>query len=259
MSREAYVSLLIGAAAGMLAGLTGVGGGVFLVPMLAGLLYLPQHFAHGTSFVVIFPIALVGTITYASLEHMDWQLILWLALGGVFGVLLGAKLMTLLPERSLRWLFGVFALTTGFIMIVTSHGLQTANGAADGSINAWMAVVTGFLAGIIAGTMGVGGGVVLVPGMVLLMGVEQHTAQGVSLAVITLVAFLGVLWHYRLENVRLRVALWIIPTAIAFGFLGSMVAHWTKEEILRELVGGFIIVVGAISLIRDLRARWLPT
>jgi uncharacterized membrane protein YfcA len=259
LSREAYISLLIGAAAGMLAGLTGVGGGVFLVPMLAGLLYLPQHFAHGTSFVIIFPIALVGTITYASLEHMDWQLILWLALGGVFGVLLGAKLMTMLPEKSLKWLFGVFALITGFVMIVTSHGIEAANGAAGGGINAWLAIATGFIAGIIAGMMGVGGGVVLVPGMVLLMGVGQHTAQGVSLAVITLVAFLGILSHYRLENVRFNVALWILPTAIAFSFLGSMVAHWTEAQTLRQLVGGLIIVVGAISLIRDLRARWLPT
>ena len=48
MRREITVSLLVGAAAGMLAGLTGVGGGVFLVPLLVGVLYLPQHEAHGT-------------------------------------------------------------------------------------------------------------------------------------------------------------------------------------------------------------------
>lgn len=255
MRREAYISLLIGAAAGMLAGLTGVGGGVFLVPMLAGLLYLPQHYAHGTSFVIIFPIALVGTITYASLEYMEWQMVLWLALGGVFGVLLGARLMTMLPERSLRWLFGVFVLFTGFCMIITSHGLEVANGGPEGAAAAGMAIATGFVSGIVAGIMGVGGGVVLVPGMVLLMGVEQHTAQGVSLAVITMVAFLGILSHYRLENVRFGAALWIIPTAIGFSVLGSIVAHWMEAEILRQLVGGLIIIVGAISLIRDLRGR----
>lgn len=259
MRREAYVSLLIGVAAGMLAGLTGVGGGVFLVPMLAGLLYLPQHYAHGTSFVVIFPIALVGTITYASLEYVEWQLILWLALGGVFGVLLGARLMTMLPEKSLRWLFGVFVLFTGFCMIITSHGLETGNGGPEGAAAAGLAIATGFVSGIVAGIMGVGGGVVLVPGMVLLMGVEQHTAQGVSLAVITLLAFLGVLSHYRLENVRFRAVLWIIPTAIGFSVLGSMVAHWMEAEILRQLVGGLIIIVGAISLIRDLRGRLIQT
>ena len=103
----------------MLAGLTGVGGGVFLVPMMAGVLFVTQHQAHGTSFVIIFPTAVVAAITYAALEHMDWTLILGLALGGVVGVLIGARLMTYIPERRLRWLFGVFLVIVGFIMIAT--------------------------------------------------------------------------------------------------------------------------------------------
>lgn len=110
---------MIGAIAGMLAGLTGVGGGVFLVPLMVGLLALAQHQAHGTSFVVIFPIALVGAITYAILGHMDWTLILALAFGGVVGVVLGARLMMLVSERHLRWLFGIFLVVVGGCMIIT--------------------------------------------------------------------------------------------------------------------------------------------
>lgn len=257
MRREALVSLLVGAAAGLLAGLTGVGGGVFLVPMMVGLLYLPQHYAHGTSFVVIFPMALVGVITYAHFEYIDWALMLWLSLGGVLGVLLGARLMTMLPEKSLRWLFGVFLLITGLVMVITSSGVE-GNGSTQG-INGGIAVGVGFLAGILAGVMGVGGGVVMVPAMVLIMGVEQHTAQGVSLAVITLIAFIGMLAHYRLKNVQLKAALWIVPAAVLFGFVGSLLAHLADEVFLRQLVGSLIIIMGTIIIIKDLRTRWVPT
>lgn len=258
MRREITVSLLVGAAAGMLAGLTGVGGGVFLVPLLVGALYLPQHEAHGTSFVIIFPIAVVGTITYAAMGHMDWGLILGLALGGVLGVLLGARLMMLLPEKRLQWLWGVFIIIVGFFMVITHWGYPAeASGAlaTAGWTSFGIAIPIGFVAGILAGMMGVGGGVVLIPGMVMIMGVGQHVAQGVSLAVISFMSLLGVLAHYRLENVRLRVALWIIPAAALFSFVGSYVADHLTGTFLRDFVGAVIIVVGVITVVRGWRTR----
>jgi len=112
----------------------------------------------------------------------------------------------------------------------------------------------GLLAGILGGMLGVGGGVILIPGMVFLMGVEQHTAQGVSLAVISLMALVGTVTHYRQENVRLKVALWIIPAAVIFSFLGGMVANMLDASFLRNLVGGFIIIVGFFMMVKDWRS-----
>lgn len=115
----------------------------------------------------------------------------------------------------------------------------------------------GLLAGILGGMLGVGGGVILIPGMVFLMGVEQHTAQGVSLAVISVMALVGTVTHYRQENVRLEVALWIIPAAVIFSFLGGMVANMLDASFLRNLVGGFIIIVGIFMMVKDWRCRGL--
>ena len=124
MRREILISILIGAAAGMLAGLTGVGGGLFLVPLMVGLLAVAQHQAHGTSLAVIFPIALIGAITYAIhghiVGHVDWELILGLALGGLVGVVLGARLMMRVPARQLRRIFGIFLVVVGIFMIINT-------------------------------------------------------------------------------------------------------------------------------------------
>ena len=124
MRREILISILIGAAAGLLAGLTGVGGGLLLVPLMVGLLAVAQHQAHGTSLAVIFPIALIGAITYAIhghiVGHVDWELILGLALGGLAGVVLGARLMMRVPARQLRQIFGIFLVVVGIFMIINT-------------------------------------------------------------------------------------------------------------------------------------------
>lgn len=123
MKKVALVSLLIGAVAGMQAGLTGVGGGVFLVPLMVGFLGVAQHEAHGTSLAVIIAIALVATITYGSLGHIPgdagWAIVPALAFGAVVGVVAGAKLMMRVPARQLRWIFSVFVVALGIYMIVT--------------------------------------------------------------------------------------------------------------------------------------------
>lgn len=119
-----------------------------------------------------------------------------------------------------------------------------------------IAIGIGLAAGLLAGMLGIGGGVILIPGMVLLMGMEQqHTVQGVSLAVITLMALVGAITHYRQGNVRLRVTLWIIPAAVIFSFVGGTLADMLDASLLRQFVGGVIVITGLLMLTRGWRGR----
>lgn len=117
----------------------------------------------------------------------------------------------------------------------------------------------GLVAGTLAGVLGIGGGAILIPGMVLLMDVEQHTAQGVALAVIAATALLGAIIHYRQGNVRLGVVLWIAPAAILFSFFGGTVADWISGSLLRQILGGIIIAMGIYMVAGDLPwwRKWL--
>jgi uncharacterized membrane protein YfcA len=92
-----------------------------------------------------------------------------------------------------------------------------------------IAIGIGLLAGVLGGMLGVGGGVIVIPGMVLT--------------------------HYRHQNVKIKTALLIIPAAVVFSFVGGMAADRLDASILRIIVGGIIILVGFFMVIKGWRTE----
>ena len=100
----------IGAIAGFVSGLLGIGGGIVIVPLLAGRLGMPLKRALGTSLVAIVALVIPGTIVHAVLRHIDVGLFLAIVVGAVPGARLGAGIALGTGERSLRMLVGAFLL-----------------------------------------------------------------------------------------------------------------------------------------------------
>lgn len=96
----------IGGVAGFASGILGIGGGVVMVPLLAGWLGMPLKRALGTSLFVIVALVVPGTIVHAALDHIDWGLAVALMVGGVPGARLGAALALGAKERTLRLVVG---------------------------------------------------------------------------------------------------------------------------------------------------------
>ena len=120
LDKQKLVSILTGALTGTFSGLTGLGGGIILVPTMVGLLKETQHRAHGTSLAVIILIALSGAFSYARQGYLDWPLVIELALGSAVGVVIGARLMMKMPAKQLRRFFGLFVLAAGIRMLIGS-------------------------------------------------------------------------------------------------------------------------------------------
>jgi uncharacterized membrane protein YfcA len=112
-----------------------------------------------------------------------------------------------------------------------------------------IAVAVGLVAGVISGMLGVGGGTISIPAMVLLLGVEQHTAQGVSLAAMMFTALVGAFIHYRQGNVKLNAVFLIIPSAVAFSFLGAWAAGHVTAEWLSRAFAIFLLLIGCRMLL----------
>lgn len=108
----------------------------------------------------------------------------------------------------------------------------------------------GLLGGITSGMFGVGGGVVMVPAMVLLLGTKDiKVAIGTSLAVIIPTALMGTFKHHQHAHVDWRTAACLIPTAIVGGYMGVWFTTMISSANLKRAFGGFLILVGARLLL----------
>ena len=112
-----------------------------------------------------------------------------------------------------------------------------------------IALIVGLVAGVISGMLGVGGGTISIPAMVLALGVEQHTAQGVSLAAMMLTALVGGFIHYRQGNVKTRTVLLIAPSAAAFSLLGAWAAGQVTADWLTRVFAIFLLLIGGRMLL----------
>lgn len=118
LRRRAGAVVATGTLDGLFSGMTGVGGGAILVPLLVSLLGLSQHKAHGTSLSVIAMVGLVGVVEYTRQGHMDFMLAAGLAVGSLAGVVLGARTMNRVPAGRLRRVFGGFLIIVGLRMLL---------------------------------------------------------------------------------------------------------------------------------------------
>jgi len=102
----------------------------------------------------------------------------------------------------------------------------------------------GLVTGLLVGMFGIGGGIVFVPTMVILLGADQHLAQGVSLTAVALVATAGAITHYHQGVVKLNWALWMIPSAVIFALLGGWLAGYIDQLLLGRIFGVLLLFVG---------------
>ena len=101
---------------GLLSGVIGVGGGIFLVPIMVIGFRLDQHLAQGTSLAAILPSSITGAATHGWRANINWNQAGYMAAGGVIGAVLGAAVALHLPKELLGRVFGAFLLFSAYRM-----------------------------------------------------------------------------------------------------------------------------------------------
>jgi len=112
--------------------------------------------------------------------------------------------------------------------------------------NLILLIITGFLAGIIAGGFGVGGGIILIPALVFLFGMSQHQAQGTTLAVFSIpLGFMIAAYNYHKKGyINYKFALVLICSFLIGSYLGSLLSVRLPENVVKRAFGVLIVVVG---------------
>ena len=245
--------ILFGALAGGLGGMMGVGGGILLVPLLVHFLNQSQHEAQGTSLGFFIVTALVACIPYVRSESIPWALVGVLALGAVPGVLTGAAIAKRTPATRLRVWFGLaILLSAARLLMAPPVGGAGATWAAP-----WN-VLLGYGIGTFAGLLGVGGGVFLVPALVLGEGLSQHMAQGVSLALIVPIGLVGYLAYARSGHAKGRLLPALFLGGAAGGWVGATFAHSLRGPVLTRVFALFMVAWAARMILGSRRPVPIP-
>lgn len=245
---------LIGAAGGLLSGAFGVGGGILMVPLLITFANMDQRRASATSLAAIVPTAVVGAITYFASGEVDVIAALFVAAGGIVGGWLGARLLKRIPLTWLRWMFIALLIVVAVRMLF----VVPVRGDSDIEFDALTIigmVALGLVIGVAAGLFGIGGGIIMVPAFIMLLGMSDLVAKGTSLAVMIPTAVSGTVTNTRSGIVDLRAGAIAGVAATVASFGGVAIAHVLSPEWSTWLFAALIAIAAVQLAIRAVRAQ----
>ncbi len=236
-------SLFIGLTAGVFGGILGIGGGLIMIPLMVEVLKLTQHKAHGTSLVALVFTGIGGAITYSLNGAIDFTAAALLAVTAVLTAPLGARYCNVLTEKNLKKYFGAFLIFCSALLFLKPY-LTNFIGVVPGYAKIMILLTTGALTGFLSGMMGVGGGTIMIPVMVILAGFTQHVAQGTSLLVMVPAGAIGAFTHGKMGNVEKGILWGLIPGIICGTYLGGNIANIIPNDTLRLIFAVMLIFVG---------------
>lgn len=124
LSRNQYLQgACIGLIAGLASGYVGVGGGFIMVPLMLAVLDIPMSLASGTSLIAIMILAIPGVIEQGLLGNIEYLAGIAIVVGSIPGALVGARLVRMVPERQLRFIFGGFLLVAAVMLMLNEFGI----------------------------------------------------------------------------------------------------------------------------------------
>lgn len=256
-------------AIGLTLGLLGSGGSILTVPVLIYVVGVPEKAAITESLAIVGLIAGGGVLPYIHKRLVSWSTVLLFSLPGMFGAYLGALAATRLSSRFQLILFGALMLSAAVLMLrspltqrddAPTHADPAASAApalpAVRSASIETIIVQGFGIGVLTGLVGVGGGFLIVPALVLLVHLPMHMAVGTSLATITLNSAAGFFKHaQQLPALGLHLDWHIVILFASVGVVGSLtgsaIAAHVPHERLRRVFGGFLVLMAAFLLWRN--------
>ncbi|WP_280339438.1 sulfite exporter TauE/SafE family protein [Nocardia neocaledoniensis] len=217
-------SVLLGAVIGILLGLLGGGGSILAVPGLVYGLGLPLGQAVPMSLLVVGVAAMVGAVPKMRSGLVQWRIAGVFAVTGLPAAFAGSAANRFLPPSLTLAGFAVVMVAAGARMLASEDGIGTAC-RADGSTVNWRrctsrAVPVGLGVGFLTGLFGVGGGFLIVPALVLLLGIEMSVAIGTSLVIVTANSASGLLAYLGDLSLDWRATAAFAATAVG----GSLVA-----------------------------------
>ncbi len=237
---ELIILSLVGVAGGVLSGLVGVGGGVIFVPALVYVLGwdIQEAIAASLGIVIFSSISGVARGTFSK-DPVSWRCAGILSIGGTPAALAGVAINHASPEEFVQLGFSVLLLSLAY---PTARGRGEYDGGGR-TLPLPAVIVLGAFVGMLSGLLGVGGGVMLVPLLILGLGLKTKQAVSTSLAVVTVTATVGLLGYLYAGFDELSTLPPLIIGSIFGAMLGVRVRDRVPSGAIRVAFAGFMVVV----------------
>ncbi len=245
----------LGVVVATISSMAGIGGGVFMVPLFSLFAGLPIHKAVGTSKAVIVVISLISAISYIRHGRVNFRIGTILLATTVPGSYLGAYLVSLINPRILEVVVASFIILYSTRLLwkgLKGNGSTSRNNRKTGETSTGILVITtaaGLAIGLIAGLTGTGGGALMVPLMVAVLGVSIHEAVATSMYAMSLAAVAAGVRHYLNGDIVPEIAVPFGVGAVVGSMLGPRIAVRLKARQLRLVVGVILVIVGVRMLL----------
>lgn len=238
--------------------MVGLGGGIFIVPILVIAFKFPIEMAVGATAMALFPSSLMSTIFNLRRKTVDIKLAICLEIPTMVGAVLGAYLTSLIPSGPLEVIFGLFLLFLGFKtaskakeekgafarLIEWLNGLKPRLIEGNYNVSLFSASIFGVTAGMIAGLFGIGGGVIKTPVMLGVFKVPVRVATSTSLFMITFTSLSAGYTHYKLGHVGTSVLLPVVSGFVSGAIGGNLLGVRLKDESIKKLIAASIGLAG---------------
>ena len=270
------LTIIVGAiAVGMILGLLGSGGSALVVPILV---YLVGHHAKTSiaeSMAIVGAISLAGAIPYALGRQVDWRSVILFGLPAMAGTLGGAWLGGMAADAVQLIVFGIVLILAAGFMIKKAFGREpekvdqsdTTNNQNSSpressllaevlSPKSLLIIAEGIAVGALTGFVGVGGGFLIVPALLILGNLSMRTAIGTSLVIIVLKSIVGFIkYQGTLVEMNLHVDWWTIAIFSGIGVLGCLVGQNLNSRLnqraLKQMFSIFLILIGLFVIGRE--------
>lgn len=258
------VSAIVGVAIGILSGMLGIGGGTVMVPVFKLGFGMSAIGATATSLFAIIPTAISGSVTHVRQKTCIPKLGILAGIGGACFSPVGVWLASLSPGWAIMLaaalVIGYSAITMfkkalqvpkrGEIPASSKKSAMPAAPEVD-SRRYWLGLPIGMAAGLVAGYVGVGGGFLMVPLFLSIIGVDMKRASGSSLLAICILSTPGALLQISMGNVAIATAIAVVVGSVPGAVLGARLAKRIPERELRFAFGAVLLLAAVMLVLQE--------
>jgi len=241
-----WLELLLGFSIGLSLGLLGGGGSILAVPILVYLVGQTPQAAVTTSLAIVGANSLMGASFHRSQGTLNWRIALTFGGAGMVTAYFASGISKLLPPAVLLIAFASLMLVIGVFLLRQKNAQEVI--AAEKPL--WVTLLSGAMVGLLTGVLGVGGGFLIVPALVMLVGLPMQLAVGTSLVVIAMNSIAGLAGHIHDGTFQPLLILFFTASGLVGTFAGARLATYLPAKKLQTVFAWFIILL-AVFLLAD--------